>query len=141
MEESGQVISTRELAARYNIPLSLLRKIFHFLAQGDLIAAVRGPKGGYRLRRSLDRLTLQEVIEAVSGPVRLVACLQGEPCEQEEHCTIKHDMNALQGLMNDFLGSLTVREFARLKGGQVLRKTGFEPKSASGRHSKKGAVV
>ncbi len=141
MEESGQVISTRELAARYNIPLSLLRKIFHFLTQGGLITAARGPKGGYRLKRSLDRLTLQEVIEAVSGPVRLVACLQGEPCEQEAHCTIKHDMHALQGLMNDFLGSLTVREFARLKGGEALWKAGFGPESAPGRHSREEAAV
>jgi Rrf2 family protein len=121
MSEIGRVVSSRELAEGFNIPLSLLRKIFHQLNRKGLIEAVRGPKGGFRLRRPLSELSLQEVVESLSGPVSLVACLRSEqsersePCDQEEICNIRHNMHALQGLMSDFLASLTVEQFGRLQ--------------------------
>lgn len=115
MEDTDRVVSSRELAERFNIPLNLLRKIFHQLNQSGMIDAVRGPKGGFRLKRTLDRITLQEVVEALSGPVSLVACLQSEACDQEKTCNIRSNMTALQDLMSGFLSSLTVEQFGRLQ--------------------------
>jgi Rrf2 family protein len=115
MEDSDRVVSSRELAERFNIPLNLLRKIFHQLNRSAMIEAVRGPKGGFRLKRPLNRITLQEVVEALSGPVSLVACLQSEACDQEESCNIRRNITALRDLMSGFLSSLTVEQFGRLQ--------------------------
>ena len=125
MKDSERAMSTRELAGEFNIPLNLLRKIFHSLRNRGLIEASRGPKGGFRLKRNLEELSLQEVIEAIDGPVHLALCLKGEPCRQEEFCNIRHNMTVLQGLMGEFFSSLSVGQFARLQDGidgSLLRK-------------------
>jgi Rrf2 family protein len=115
MEDMERVVSSRELAEGFNIPLNLLRKIFHQLNRSGVISAVRGPKGGFRLERTLERITLQEVVEALSGQVGLVACLQSEACNQVDTCNIRRNMTALQDLMSGFLSSLTVEQFGRLQ--------------------------
>jgi Rrf2 family protein len=115
MYDIDRVVASRELADRFNIPLNLLRKIFHLMNRRGLIEAVRGPKGGFRLRCDLNKLTIKEVLESLSGPFAIVPCTQSEPCDQEESCNIRHNVHALQGLMNDFLASLTVEKFGRLE--------------------------
>jgi Rrf2 family protein len=57
MADTGLVFSSRELSERFNIPLNLLRRILHQLNRGQMVEAVRGPKGGFRLRRPLKELT------------------------------------------------------------------------------------
>jgi Rrf2 family protein len=123
MGDIQRVVSSRELSERFNIPLNLLRKIFHQLNRRGLIEAIRGPKGGFLLRSDLSEMTLREVVEALSGPVGVVPCMQSEPCDQEERCNIRHNFNALQGLMNDFLASLTVEQFGRLEYDRNLGRT------------------
>jgi Rrf2 family protein len=117
MKDAERAMSTREVAEEFNIPLNLLRRIFHSLGNHGLIEASRGPKGGFRLKRKLEELSLQEVIEAIHGPVHLALCMEGEPCQQEEFCNIRHNMNVLQGLMGEFFSSLSVGQFARLQDG------------------------
>lgn len=109
-----EVVSTRDLAQRFHISLTLLRKIFHFLQQAGIVRAVRGPKGGYSLARPLEQITVQQVFQALRGPVQVVGCLHGERCEQFETCTIRDNMAGLQGVLDDVLGRMSLREFSRL---------------------------
>lgn len=115
MGSPESVVSTRDLSQRFKISLSLLRKIFHFLHQGGIVQAVRGPRGGYRLARRLEDITVQEVFRALRGPVSVVGCLHGESCDQFETCTIRDNMAGLQGVLDRVMGELSLREFARLQ--------------------------
>jgi Rrf2 family protein len=135
LEAADRPMSTRELAERFNISLSLLRKILHFLNRGGLIQAARGPQGGYRLELSLEELTVQDVVEVLSGPVGLVTCTNGEPCEQEQCCNIRSNMNTLQGMLSGFLASISVAEFARLGGADAPSGGSREDPAAGGAES------
>jgi Rrf2 family protein len=141
LEDSGRAMSTRELAERFNISLSLLRKILHFMNRSGLIEAVRGPQGGYRLKGSLEELTVQDVVEALSGPLGLVTCINGEPCDQQRCCNIQPNMGALQGMLSGFLASISVAEFARLGGGAEFQRRNPESAEspATGRKNAKSA--
>ena len=64
--ESGDV-SARVIAARFEIPLELLSKILQRLARCGLIIAHKGVRGGYRLARSPDDISIADVAQAVDG--------------------------------------------------------------------------
>ena len=56
--QSGELATARELSDLYNIPAELLGKVLQLLAKNRLIVSVQGAKGGYRLARGLDLVTL-----------------------------------------------------------------------------------
>ena len=113
--EGQALVSAADLSRRFRIPRSLLAKILQRLQRGGLIEAQRGQRGGYRLRRPLEAITVQEVIETLRGGQRLAACLEGEPCAQSDSCSIRHGVASLQGLFEELLRSLTLRQLADLQ--------------------------
>jgi Rrf2 family protein len=56
-------------AGAAGIPERYLLKMLHALASAGLLHSIQGPRGGYRLTRPAEDITLLEVVEAVDGPV------------------------------------------------------------------------
>jgi Rrf2 family protein len=85
-----QLIPTREVAIKQNIPSSFLSKIIAQLSIAGLLHTYRGAKGGIRLARQPQNITLLEVIEAIDGPIQLNVCVEGEGfCSFEDNCSIR----------------------------------------------------
>ena len=53
------------------IPKSFAVKIFQLLTRAGILDAVRGPGGGYTLRRPPNEITMREVVEGIGGPIVL----------------------------------------------------------------------
>ena len=53
------------------IPKSFAVKIFQLLTRAGILDAVRGPGGGYSLRRPPEEITMREVVEGIEGPIVL----------------------------------------------------------------------
>jgi Rrf2 family iron-sulfur cluster assembly transcriptional regulator len=58
-------ISLAEISSRQEISLSYLEQLFSRLRKNDLVSSTRGPGGGYRVARSLDEVSVSEIIMAV----------------------------------------------------------------------------
>ncbi len=89
----------RQIADDLAIPPSFLSKILQTLTSQGILESQRGRKGGFRLKRNPERLTLHEVVELFDrlGPGRL--CVLGQRvCSDEAACplhfTWKHSVNA-----------------------------------------------
>ena len=125
MDQERRVFSAREMSERLSIPSGILSKILQRLSHAGVVASVQGPRGGYRLERSGDEITVGSVIDAVHGPERIVACME-EPgtCDQVDTCTIRHSFETVQGLWLGFLNSLTLRRFAEIDGSQQAAGAG-----------------
>lgn len=54
-----------EIAERQNISQNYLEQLFVKLRRAELVEAVRGPGGGYKLARSPDAIRVSEIFEAV----------------------------------------------------------------------------
>ena len=79
-EKEGPV-SIREIAERQNISLRYLENIFNDLVRDGILSSTRGKNGGFSLARSLDQITLLEVVEILEGKVRIVECVEsGSSC-------------------------------------------------------------
>jgi len=77
--ESGRSASAREIAAARGVPLAMLKNILKNLQNHGLLRSTRGVKGGYRLDRDLNSLSLYELIAIVDcaghNPVGDCGCL------------------------------------------------------------------
>ena len=111
-----RVVSARALAQRFSIPFEILSKILQRTAQYGLVESIQGPKGGYRLARGLEEITLDQVVQAIQGPVRLVPCAATGPCERIDWCLIRPGVAKMQGLLIQFLKNHTLQEIAARPG-------------------------
>ena len=65
-ERGGEgIASAREVAEANDLPLPLLMKILKRLHRSGVVTGTRGVKGGYRLVRNTDSLTLHDLIVIV----------------------------------------------------------------------------
>ena len=82
--------SAREIAEQYDIPLELMAKVLQRLARRGLVTSLQGTRGGYRLARSTQQISVADIIEAIEGPLRVTACsTEEENCGQYAKCSVR----------------------------------------------------
>jgi Rrf2 family protein len=75
------------IADALDAPRNYLSKTLGQLARQELITAVRGPNGGFRLERAAASVTLAEVVEPFGDPGGARMCLEGgRRCEAGSPC-------------------------------------------------------
>ncbi|GAB4190800.1 MAG: hypothetical protein Kow00105_05020 [Phycisphaeraceae bacterium] len=85
--DTGHWILVKDIAACTGIPQPYLSKLMNQLTASGLIEAKRGYRGGYRLKRPADQISVLEVAEAVEGEKWLPRCLLGlEDCCELRAC-------------------------------------------------------
>lgn len=115
-----QCNSAREIAARYGVPLPLLMNILKQVAQQGLAQSVRGPRGGYRLAASPEKISLNDIIGAVEGPVQLVQCVEWYQnkargklktgCDLMATCPVRPGIHRVHNRLVEFLSSVTLAD-------------------------------
>lgn len=63
LHQSTGPVTVATIAHRQGIPVQSLEQLFNRLRHKGLVAAERGPRGGYRLSRPADRISVQEIFE------------------------------------------------------------------------------
>lgn len=82
-------LSAPRIAATMHIPGHFLPQVMADLARAGLVRSSAGRRGGYRLARSPQRITLLEVIDAVEGDERKYDCvLRDAPCGLDGRCEL-----------------------------------------------------
>lgn len=71
-------VQLKEIAGRMDIPEDFLAKIFQILNRAGIIKSFRGTKGGYALAKLPEEISLEDVIVAIDGPIKLNKCLNVE---------------------------------------------------------------
>lgn len=72
----AECISAGRLAAFYELPAAYLNKQLQALARAGILLSVSGPRGGFRLARGVDKITLLDVVVAIEGSEELFRCDQ-----------------------------------------------------------------
>ena len=99
------LMSAKELAAHQDIPSVFLTKILATLTKAGLVLSQRGSRGGIKLARQPSEISLQEIIEAIEGPLALNLCLQGEgACDRKPGCKAHDVWCRVQDAMRRELG-------------------------------------
>lgn len=79
--------SLGEFAIEENISFYFLQQISRLLKKGGLIKSKLGNWGGYQLAKPANKITLEEIIESLEGPISLINCANHQcsnhQCEQK----------------------------------------------------------
>lgn len=109
-----KLVSTKDVACEEDIPYQLACKVLQKLHRAKLVKSRMGPKGGFGLSRKPSRISLQEVIAAIQGPVKLNRCLLAvDACERRKTCQISEKLAELQEYIDCYLRRITLDEISR----------------------------
>lgn len=91
LKKPGEWTSIKDLSERLDVPYYFLGKILQSLVAKGMLESQRGPKGGFTLALSADKITLYKIIEAIDGPDFAEKCVLGFPeCSGKNPCAV-HD--------------------------------------------------
>lgn len=111
--------SSRDLAEMQGVPPAFLKKIFPKLEKAGIVEASGGIRGGYRLARSPEQITVLDVVDAVEGRKSLFDCqeirgrcalFEGKPPEWSTRgvCGIHAVMIRAEKVMRDELAKTSL---------------------------------
>ncbi|MGK5675735.1 RrF2 family transcriptional regulator [Micromonospora sp. URMC 106] len=72
----GHAVPVAKLAEFYGLPAAYLNKQLQALARAGIMTSTPGPRGGFQLARSPERITLLDVVVAIEGPDEAFRCEQ-----------------------------------------------------------------
>ncbi len=74
-QSATRVVPRAEIESRQGIPRHFLSKILRTLVAGGFLESVPGARGGFRLQRPADDMTLRQVYECFEGGLCLIECV------------------------------------------------------------------
>lgn len=123
--EAGEAVSLAQTAKRQMLSLNYLEQVFGMLRRAGIVVGVKGSNGGFRLARSMDDITVKEILEALEGKFS-IADGAGEDAQDPVQNALRDllwdeiDRKINQFLREKTLGSL-VREYRRnLEKGTIM---------------------
>lgn len=113
MAQAGNTYSSvHSIVADLGIPRRLLAEVLKELSRAELVEAVRGPGGGYRLTSPASTLSLARVVEILEGPVKVADCADGGRCDLSPSCTIQSGIHVVAERIKSVLDTYTLAELA-----------------------------
>lgn len=103
-----------DLAAATGVALPTVRKLLKRLNRGGLVNSARGARGGYRLARPADDISIADVIAALEGPVSLTECAAHDGlCSMESVCRLRGHWRVINDAIRDALADVSVADMNR----------------------------
>ena len=106
-------LSNQTIADRLGGSKHHLAKVTQRLAKSGLLQSGSGPRGGFRLARRADEISLLEICEATEGPLDAPGCLlEAHACDGTRDCLLGSMIQSISGQMREFLTSTTLADLA-----------------------------
>jgi FeS assembly SUF system regulator len=107
----GAVHTATEVAVAVRLTAPTVSKLLKLLSRKGLLVSLRGSRGGYRLARGPERITLAEVVEAVEGAISVTEC-SGTTCgcSLEPGCTVQRNWRFINRQVRGVLDGVTVAD-------------------------------
>ncbi len=116
--EGGEAMLGRDLASEVRVPSHYLAKVLATLARAGVLTASRGVRGGYRLARRAEEITLIEIVEPFEGKRVRPGCLllPDRACRDDGACSAHTAWGQIKAAHVNFLEKTTL---ADIQGGIV----------------------
>lgn len=111
-QPARSVIARKDISREMEIPDQFLGKIAQQLARAGVMEILQGARGGFRLLRAPESISLLEVIEAVMGEIFLNDCIMNSlSCRRTATCAVH---TVWEKARNDLRRTLGAANFQQL---------------------------
>jgi Rrf2 family iron-sulfur cluster assembly transcriptional regulator len=113
LNEARGPIRLAAISERQGISLSYLEQLFAHLRRQGLVRSVRGPGGGYRLKRTAETISVAEVIAAVNEDTDATRCGGKGDCHEGDTCLTHHLWMDLSDQIRAFLDGISLADLVQ----------------------------
>jgi Rrf2 family protein len=115
MQDSAEYTPLKQIADAEGISQKYLESIMTTLSKADLVDAVHGKGGGYRLNRSPESYTIGSILKLTEGSLATVSCTtQGSAaCNRSTCCHTLPMWEKLDQLIDGFFEGITLVDLLR----------------------------
>ena len=112
-------VNAAQLAEETGLPAPTVQKLVSKLAAAGLLKSVRGAGGGFKLARPAAAISLADIVEAVEGPIALVACsehdrhMTGHACTLEACCAVRPHWPAVNAALRGALAGVPLTQLSQ----------------------------
>ncbi len=124
---AGEPVPAARLAELNDLPPAYLGKQLQHLARAGLVVSVSGPRGGFRLARPAEEISVLEVVDAIEGATPAFQCteirrrgpLAASPKACRTACQIAQVMDRADAAWRRELAAVSVADIAAEVGEQL----------------------
>ena len=112
-----EILSSQDIVEKTKLHKATVNKLLAKLVKKNFLEPFRGTKGGYRLKKGLDNISIRELIEAIEGPVLLTDCLNknANNCNLFNVCNTKNIWNFVNIEINNTLENIKIKDIKSKK--------------------------
>lgn len=119
MAEYDGITDAKTISEDTSVTIRFTLKILHKLVVGELVESYKGSRGGYKLKRTPESITLKDVIELIDGPIAIARCLDsGESCSlncDKTACVYHHIFDTISIDLANKLAKITISDVINKK--------------------------
>ena len=112
MNNTGEPVRLKDVAKRQEISEKYLEQIISILNKAGFVKSVRGPAGGYSLKRKPEEYTVGMILRLTEGSLAPVACLEQNSveCPRMGDCHTLPMWRKLNTMINDYFDGITLAD-------------------------------
>ena len=125
-----RAVPARRLAEYHGLPEAYLAKVLKSLVRAELLETGTGPRGGFRLARAPEQITVLDLVEAVEGRTPVFRCTEirqrgpcsGPPGDYRNPCGIACVMRDAEQVYRERLRATTLADLLDEAGDRARRR-------------------
>ena len=110
--------TTKEIAQILHVSEAHLSKVLQRLSRAGLVRPIRGPRGGFMLAKLATKVMLQEVYEAIEGPLPPSNCLMGERICDGRGCILGGLLESTNRKVREYLSTTRLSQLTTIYKGE-----------------------
>ena len=88
-KDKDRVANVTEISKAMHIPKTFLAKILQRLVRNGIVESIRGMKGGFRLAKKPEKISLLDIMEAIQGCAVINVCaVDSKLCGMSSKCSV-----------------------------------------------------
>ncbi len=114
---SDKPVSIKDVSEREHISDKYLEQIISILNSAGIVRSVRGPQGGYLLRKKPEDITAGMILRLTEGTISPVPCAEedGPTCDHMSVCSTYGLWKRLNQAISDVLDTTTIADLVTQK--------------------------
>jgi Rrf2 family protein len=119
LNNTGEYITIKSIAARQNISEKYLEQIIALLHKAGYVKSVRGSQGGYRLAKEPSEYTVGMILRLTEGSLSPIDCLEDGDCDRYSECVTREVWKELYDAICNVVDNRTLQELVDRKQNQI----------------------